>query len=79
METDAINRIVEMITQFGLGGIFLYLFLKERTEHEETRKAYREDLRDMAGLAPRFQTWQNREGKLPPITPTESPVTSGGD
>lgn len=45
-----IGAIVDLAQTFGTWAIFLWLFVNERSAHEATRKEYREDLRDVAGL-----------------------------
>lgn len=64
MNADAIGQILSMVSQFGWAAVFLYLYVNEKKSHEETRRLYRDDLRDMAGLAPRFTTWQ-QPGQMP--------------
>ena len=51
MET---TDLITIMQQFGQWAVFFYLFMRERSDHERTRRAYREDLRDMAGMGDRL-------------------------
>ncbi len=52
MDTQTIEMLGTIATQFGTGAIFLYLYLSERKNHDKTRQKYNDDLRDAAGFEP---------------------------
>jgi len=43
-------EIIELFNQVGIWGVFALLFYQERKAHEQTRKLWVDDLRDIAGL-----------------------------
>ncbi len=47
---DELQAIVGMIGDVGIWIVFAYLFIDERKRHEDTRQAYRDDLRATAGF-----------------------------
>lgn len=54
MEND-LPAILDLAQTLGTWAIFLFLFIQERTAHENTRIAYRNDLRDIAGMSDRLK------------------------
>lgn len=42
--------LLDVVQSVGMWAVFLYLFINERKSHESTRRQYREDLREVAGL-----------------------------
>jgi len=56
-----IDQIVQYAIQGAFSVVFLILYLRESQNHEETRKAYRADLREIAGM--------KGEGMFPPSKP----------
>jgi hypothetical protein len=49
MDSD-ISMLMDLVQTFGTWAIFLYLFVQERRAHDETRREYRDDLRNIAGM-----------------------------
>lgn len=45
METE-ITALLELVAQFGFSSVFLWLFVREMNRHDETRKEYRQDMRE---------------------------------
>ena len=56
--------IIDLLREFGLWIVFAWLYSTERKAHNETRHAYFEDLRDLAGVKPSLRP---REQNLPDI------------
>lgn len=50
MDGASITQIMELVGQFGFSVVFLWLFVREMNAHEITRKDYRRDLREIAGM-----------------------------
>jgi len=46
----SIEQIIQYLLQGAFSAVFLGLFLREQRAHEETRRSYRADLRELAGL-----------------------------
>lgn len=47
---EELQGILGMIGDVGIWIVFAYLFIDERKRHENTREAYRDDLRATAGF-----------------------------
>lgn len=60
-----LNTVFQLIQTFGVSAIFVWLYMQERQAHNDTRKAYLDDLRALSGLG--IQLRQNRqiEANLP--------------
>ena len=52
---DDFGLLVDLIREFGLWLVFAYLYTSEKKAHNETRSAYFEDLRDIAGVRPQLR------------------------
>lgn len=63
--------ISEILTNFIVAAVILYMSDRERKilldrlealeeKHDNLQRAYQDDLRDWAGLDPKFKTWANR-------------------
>lgn len=50
MELEGITQVMELAGNLGFSVVFLWLFVREMRFHEETRREYRKDLREIAGL-----------------------------
>ena len=57
------TELIEIFNSVGIWAVFALLFYQERKAHENTRKLWVEDLRDIAGL-------KQHLGNVPP-SPTE--------
>lgn len=68
MEQVQFDTLMAVIQNFGMWGIFGWLYLLERKAHEETRKLWIDDLRDIAFLKRSLREENGRpptEGKKP--------------
>lgn len=45
-----ISEIGNLIQGLGMWAIFAWLYIREKEAHRDTRKEYREDLREIAGI-----------------------------
>lgn len=45
-----ISEIGNLIQGLGMWAIFAWLYIREKEAHSDTRKEYREDLREIAGI-----------------------------
>jgi len=45
-----LSEVLTLLVDFGTTAIFLWLFVREQRLHEETRRIYTADLREIAGL-----------------------------
>lgn len=50
METEVFTQLTAVIQDIGMFSVFLYLFIKERADHQKTRDKHIEDLREVAGM-----------------------------
>lgn len=50
--------LMEIVQSVGMWAIFAYLYLNERRHHDDTKKAYIEDMRDIAGMRPTLPAQQ---------------------
>ena len=48
--TPEIEYLIGMVQNVSLGGIFFFLYYREKIAHENTRQLYREDLREISGF-----------------------------
>jgi len=56
---DDINLIWDIVQSLGMWAIFAWLYVNEKNAHKETRKEYREDLREIAGIRQSLTNTQN--------------------
>jgi len=61
---EDVSVVIDLIREFGLWVVFAWLYSTERKTHNETRHAYFEDLRDLAGVK---QTLRPTVQNLPEI------------
>lgn len=45
-------QMADLMREVGAYIVFLYLFIREVNRHDETRKKYIDDLREIAGIKP---------------------------
>lgn len=43
-------EVLDLVSDGVFAAVFLWLFIRESNSHEETREAYRNDLREIAGV-----------------------------
>lgn len=48
--SETITQILNLVQSAGMWVVFLYLYISEKKAHNETRKDYRNDLREVSGL-----------------------------
>lgn len=72
---DDLKPILELIAQFGTGGVFLWMLIREMNKHDETREQYRDDLRDVAGMRQQLRPLSDTQ----PIPNIPSPDKLLGD
>jgi len=58
------TELVEIVQTVGMWAVFAVLFLQERKAHDETRRNWNDDLREIAGLTRPLV-------RLPPTPPIE--------
>jgi hypothetical protein len=56
---EDLQMVLDVVQNFGLWGIFAWLYMAEKKAHNETRTRYFEDLREYAGI--RAAITQNRQ------------------
>ena len=47
---DEIQFAMDIVQSVGMWAIFAWLYIKEKDAHKMTRKEYRDDLREVAGI-----------------------------
>jgi len=50
MDSELVSIITDLAGTVGMWSIFAWLYITERKSHNETRKLWNEDLREIAGL-----------------------------
>lgn len=53
-----IGEIGNLLQGVGMWAIFAWLYVREKEAHAETRKDYREDLREIAGMRQNLRNTQ---------------------
>lgn len=49
-EIEMVTTVLDLIQSFGFWIVFFWLYYSEKKSHEDTRKQYRNDLREVAGF-----------------------------
>lgn len=49
-DMQLISQIGNLVQGIGMWAIFAWLYIREKEAHRDTRKEYREDLREIAGI-----------------------------
>lgn len=65
---ELFKTLVDLAQSFGIWIVFMYLYISEKRAHEQTRREYRDDLREIAGLRQnlqRTQTYANEYRQIP--------------
>lgn len=52
---DELQLIIDMFQNVGMWAVFAWLYYQEKQQHNETRKAYFDDLRELAGVKPQLR------------------------
>ena len=47
---DELQFVIDLVQSLGMWAIFAWLYVREKDAHKETRKEYRDDLREIAGI-----------------------------
>lgn len=50
MDNADFQQVSNLIQDLGIWILFAWLYINEKKAHNETRKQYREDLREIAGM-----------------------------
>ena len=49
-DLQIVQMILDIVQSVGVSGAVLFLYVSEKRSHEETRRQYRADLREIAGF-----------------------------
>jgi len=67
MEQDAFNTLMQLVQSVGMWAVFAYLYIQERKAHDDTRRLWLDDLRDIAGLKRSLREAENGTQPKKPV------------